>query len=124
MANNILELIEKEYKFIRERNDSVVAAALMKARQNEDYKELENKIKTLNFEIAKTEHFLFDAEKANELRKTREDLISEKNEILKRLNLTPSDLEKRYTCKMCRDTGFINGKPCYCFNEKWKKYIS
>ena len=122
MANNILEQIEREYSLIRKRNLAITSSALNRARSNPRFSEIEREIKTLNFEIAKAEEFYNDEAKASELKISRAKLSEEKNALLHTMGINPHDLEKKYTCNTCKDTGFVNGKPCSCFNEKWKKY--
>lgn len=41
----------------------------------------------------------------------------EYDEVLKRLGYSLSDLETKYTCQKCNDTGFINGQQCECLKK-------
>ena len=45
-----------------------------------------------------------------------------KKAILQRLGLPENYLDHNYTCKLCSDTGFVNGKRCRCFDELLDKY--
>ncbi|HAQ51772.1 MAG TPA: DNA replication protein DnaC [Lachnospiraceae bacterium] len=44
-------------------------------------------------------------------------LKAEKEEIINGLGYSLDDLTPKYVCKDCKDTGFINGKPCHCFKQ-------
>ncbi len=43
---------------------------------------------------------------------------SEKLSILKEAGFTKDYLLPKYECKKCQDTGFINNKPCICFEQE------
>lgn len=51
----------------------------------------------------------FDAAEAESLK-----LQEYKRELLCNLNLTEEDLQPQYSCKLCSDTGYHNGKLCEC----------
>lgn len=51
----------------------------------------------------------FDAAEAESLK-----LQEYKRELLGNLNLTDEDLQPQYSCKLCEDTGYHNGKLCEC----------
>lgn len=53
----------------------------------------------------------------DDLKKKVAMLKAEKEAIINGLGYTLEDLEPKYICKDCRDTGFINGKPCHCFKQ-------
>lgn len=53
----------------------------------------------------------------DELKKKVALLKAEKEEILNGLGYSLSDLTPKYKCKDCKDTGFVNGKPCHCFKQ-------
>lgn len=44
-------------------------------------------------------------------------LKAEKEKILAKLGYSLEDLEAKYVCNDCKDTGFINGRPCHCFRQ-------
>ena len=41
-----------------------------------------------------------------------------KAELLRRAGYPPDELEPRYRCGKCRDTGFVDGKKCSCFETR------
>ncbi len=50
-------------------------------------------------------------------------LLVARNDVLKKLNLTPEDLLPKFTCKDCEDTGFFGGKPCKCFVKMYNEFL-
>ena len=44
-------------------------------------------------------------------------LQEEYKSLLAKEGLTPQDLEPRYTCSRCRDTGFVDGRMCQCLKS-------
>ncbi len=46
-----------------------------------------------------------------------EKLKQEKITLLESLGYSYDDLEMKYDCNDCKDTGFINNKPCHCFKQ-------
>jgi len=118
---NILELIEREYAITRENNRKKADFYLSKARADRDFANNEKRLKSLNFEIAKAEQFDLDKDKAIRLKNEKQAIINEQEDILKSLKISAALLTVKYTCPTCKDTGFVNGKPCRCFKEKWKR---
>jgi len=50
--------------------------------------------------------------------------IEEKKKILLRENgFSAKDMEMHYKCPDCRDTGFVNGEKCHCFQSKIIKLL-
>ena len=54
----------------------------------------------------------------NLLKKEIEDLRKEKAILLKNNSFDESIFEPVYTCKDCKDTGYINGNKCSCFKQE------
>ena len=126
-----LDDIRSEYERIRQEN--ILRSDEKRSKIYSDYPEL----KELDFKIFSTVSNIFnsskDSEKAihytDELEKYRGIRI----DYLKEHNIKDDYREVEYTCKKCRDTGFINGKKCSCYIEKeielldnisnFKKYI-
>ena len=119
MVNNILEEIEREYRITRQGNEQKAKFYLSKALEVPEFKEVESKLKTIKIDIAKAECFDLDSDKALILKEEQSLLLKKRAEILKKANISEDNLKVTYTCRGCKDTGFINNKPCTCFNEKW-----
>lgn len=54
----------------------------------------------------------------NLMKKTLEDLREEKAALIANANLSEDYFEPVYTCKDCKDTGYINGNKCHCFKQE------
>ena len=47
-----------------------------------------------------------------------EDLKEEKAALLQHYGFDDSIFDSVYTCKDCKDTGYINGEKCHCFKQE------
>lgn len=54
----------------------------------------------------------------NLLKKTLEDLREEKAALIANAGFPSDYFEPVYTCKDCKDTGYINGSKCHCFKQE------
>jgi len=45
-------------------------------------------------------------------------LIAHRKNLLEENGYTEADIEMKYHCDICRDTGFVNGKTCRCMKEE------
>lgn len=121
MNENIIHEILKEYEMKR---DTALKDALY--RKYKLYKELpelekiEEEIKNVGIEI--TQSIFKEPEKGRELLnllKERLNKLKKKKAYLLESNGYPEDyLEPKYECNVCKDTGYVNGKRCRCFNQK------
>ena len=80
------------------------------ARENAEFLQNEIELRTIELDIAKSKDKKEVEERQKELKSARE-------KILKKLGLAESDLQPKYSCKLCNDTGAKNGKPCKCFKN-------
>lgn len=53
----------------------------------------------------------------HQLKQQIDDLRNEKILLLEHHNLNDCHFEPVYTCKDCKDTGYINGEKCHCFKQ-------
>lgn len=58
-----------------------------------------------------------DALALTQLKKQLAAYRTEKAELLARYDFPADYFESVYTCPDCKDTGFVNGKRCHCFNQ-------
>jgi DNA replication protein DnaC len=56
-----------------------------------------------------------DKAKASKLKQEKARLRLQKRVIIKRNGMTEEDLEPKWNCAKCKDTGFVNGYPCDCY---------
>ena len=54
----------------------------------------------------------------NLLKKKIDDLKKEKNALIKSAGFSEDYFEPVYTCKNCKDTGYVNGRKCPCFKQE------
>ena len=59
-----------------------------------------------------------DAHALKELKDKLSVLRSRKKALMKELSLPQDYFEPVYECKDCKDTGYVDGKPCHCFKQK------
>lgn len=93
------DLKEKDYK---------------KAMQNLEFAKMENQRKALMIEIAEKSD---DKNLAIEYNALCQSLVN----LAKKLNLNPFTM--KYDCKICKDTGYHNGKICECVNTALFKQL-
>ncbi len=88
------------------------------AYQNPEFKELYNKERELEIEIARKEAY---GEPVNTKELT---LLNQKMEFaLKKVGLNGTDIHPNYECKDCDDTGYVEGRPCDCLKKEINKEL-
>lgn len=63
------------------------------------------------------------AKAADALKYETEKLLAERSEILKSAGLPEDCLSESFSCPLCRDTGWHNGKRCKCYAEKMQRIM-
>ncbi len=58
-----------------------------------------------------------DKSALNTLKKSIDSLVDEKNSLIHSLGYSLDYIQPTYHCPDCKDTGYINGKKCHCFNQ-------
>ena len=96
---------------------------LTQERQREIYakvpqlKSIKDQIASLSVEAARKK--LEDDASGSQLIKDKiADLCNEKAILLKKHGYDDSVFEPIYTCKDCKDTGYVNGEKCHCFKQE------
>ncbi len=84
------------------------------------YDDLERKIAKLNALIGKARATNIASE---DLEKEKAELELKREQRLTELKLKKSDLIIKHYCKYCKDTGYLNGKPCSCFIKLYNKLL-
>ncbi len=110
--------------------DEAIRNILERKRQNEAISENTYKMAREKSKEFKNADLLF-REKTFELAKTgNKNIENELQEIkknrlftLKKLGLTEKDLMPNYSCKLCEDTGFVDGKKCQCLKTETQKLL-
>lgn len=111
----------REYEKSRERT-----AELLKKRKDEVYEivprisEIDEELSHTGFTLTKL--VLTDQENRNEyikeLSKKNASLLKERAKLLNGAGYKRTYLDSIYECRICKDTGFFDGKRCACLNQK------
>lgn len=78
-------------------------------------------IRALDHEVSRlgalySEKFILGEKNAHEeLLEKYKEIEEKKALLLNKYDLSENFLEKHYSCNDCKDTGFIDGRPCHCF---------
>lgn len=80
------------------------------------YRELDDAIASMSVQYAKKKMQGEDVS-SQDLRNVIADLRSQKEALLISASLPADYLDPIYTCKDCKDTGYINGVKCHCFRQ-------
>ena len=116
MNKDALKKILNEYKTKRIEESLALEQRYLFACKNPEFEKVDTEIKKLNFEIAKLEVFGKDATQEN---KKLNELKKERKALLKSMNMSENDLLPKYSCNICKDTGYNqDGKLCNCVKQK------
>ena len=111
--NGVLKAKEK-IKANRIRAEKEYEDVLAELCREENFEEKYRKLDVLNFEIAKREVYKLPCD----------DLLAERAELKKEVDaaFVSHGIEgigkPNYSCKICSDTGYVNGKKCKCLEEE------
>ncbi len=124
-------LSNSQYQAILREYDRIQAEE--RAKREERVEEVYQKIpelKTLNLASGKLalESYLSIREKKDSklldsLSESIEKLKAKKLRLLRKYGFSDDYMELRYRCDLCKDTGFVDGKKCRCFNDKVRKLL-
>lgn len=83
--------------------------------KNADFQQLELESRKLMIEITKNEP---DSDIAKTLKQQYNKIEKQKQELLKKMDLSADDLQPHYTCPLCNDTGFVGANVmCDCLKK-------
>ena len=123
MSNSLLKQILNEYDL--KRNNAIDKANAKKEKiykENPRLQEIDDELTSYTLSISKQILKSNNIEKKKKLKEKRETLSTEKNNILKNLNLSSSDFEPKFECKLCSDTGYITDNyrtiMCNCLKQR------
>ena len=88
------------------RRDSVLESLL----QHYDWNACQKQIREARLNIALT----MGSEKQQQYQKQLNDLLNTQDALLKKYGVNPCDLQVTFTCPICNDEGYLNGKRCKC----------
>ena len=111
----LIDLIEKQYadkRAVAERN---AEEAYKNALTFPSFSQVEKELKETTFLLAKAELFDENPSSAESYRNKSEKLKKKRAQVLKELRIDEKTFIPHYECEKCSDTGYVNGKPCECF---------
>lgn len=123
---NLIELdkkIQSELALKKSLAENIANENLRKARSNKAFAELEILERETTFELGKEKFKNSSQVNIDELTKTLSKIQEYKLEILKSMNLSLEDLNPRYDCKKCKNTGIFMGNTCDCFKKRRNEEI-
>lgn len=105
---------EHYYAVLRQNAISAAEKARAKAQQNPEFVQADRETKKCEIALAKAE--VFDPETSAEILAKLEKSRSARTAALLKLGFSEEDLEPKFTCKKCSDTGFLpDGRACDCY---------
>ena len=105
---------ERHYASLRQTAQQRADRARETAERDEDYRAAESAIKKGEIELARAE--IFAPENVNEISQRLLAAKKARREALSRLKLSEDDLQPKYACPKCADSGFMaNVKMCDCY---------
>lgn len=117
---DLLREIEIEYETIRQQNAidlenrKRIVFTNIPALEDIDYE-----IKTLGLKLYKIALSGGDLDsQIRTLRQKQQELLKNKKELLVKNGYPEDELSERYQCSLCRDTGFVDTKPCQCYKKR------
>jgi hypothetical protein len=105
---------ERWYSARRTKAETEAEKVKQRFMQDETFAKIEKRLRAIDIDQAKAE-VKGDKAKASKLEQERNRLQLQKRGIIERNGLTEEDLEPKWHCKKCEDTGFVNGIPCDCY---------
>jgi len=116
----MLTSLKQNFMLKRYRAQEKCEEFIAKLRENEEFDDLYSKYTLLQLQSLKDGY----NQNNQELNKEVEILKNKINKFLEINNIDKSQLEPNYDCKVCNDTGIVNGKICECLLNELNKKIS
>ena len=118
LNNAQYDKIQREYDMRQLRNRSVMDSRIKEVYERlPEYKQLENNIAECAVLSAK-KLLKGDRVSAEDLKRQIVKFKKKKEVLLKSAGYEKEYLEPIYECSDCKDTGYIDGKRCHCFNQQ------
>ena len=122
MQSSVFRKVEKDFDLKRQ-NAQNIAKEFKKNvyDKNPRLAEIEEEINTIAIKSAKSRIFSDEISRRKAQEKLEIEigkLNLEYNDVLSKIGLTKWDFEPKYECEKCKDTGYVNGTICSCFNQQ------
>lgn len=118
---DVFQQVQKQIEDKRQRAETKAQLALDFACKNKDFALLESERRSLVFDMGKN---LFLGKPVDKMQSRMEEIASQQALLLEQMALSPDDLVPQYSCKVCNDKGFVDGKKCKCFVQATNKILS
>lgn len=110
---------ERYYSSLKNAAISLAERNLKKAKQYKLYNEISQELSTLEIDIAKAE--IYNPETLDALRIRYKQLTNDLSSFLMTIQLSVEDLEPKWRCLKCNDTGWqASGQACDCYPKTRK----
>lgn len=118
MNSKILAKAEARITVKRQLAEEIANKNLLKVYKDEDFKNLYQKQKELEIDLAKKDAY---GEKVDY--SVISNIKKEQEFILKKYNFTLKDIYPNYSCKKCQDNGYVVGELCDCLKQEINKEL-
>ena len=116
----IIDNIKQDYLLKRFSAQERCEEFIENLRKNEEFNDVYLKITKKQIDLLKTSV----EEEKQILKNDIESLRAKLNKFLENNNIDKSNLNPKYECKLCEDTGVYNGRMCDCLKEELNRRIS
>lgn len=115
-ADGVEERAKRERWYALRREKAISQAEKVRERfmQDETFAKIYKRLSAIEVEQARAE-VQGDKQKLAKLEQERSRLRLQKQGIIERNGLAEEDLEPKWNCTKCKDTGFVDGKACDCY---------
>ena len=118
ISNAQYDEIMRGYQTRQLHNQRLTKERLEKAYTQEPaLKEIDETIASISIQSAR-KMLEGDSNALQELKKKLQELRKKKSFLIQKMGLSQDYFLPIYTCSDCKDTGFINGKKCHCFQQE------
>ena len=121
LSNHQYDQIMRQYEVLQSERESLIHSRREEIYANiPRFQEIDNEIATSSVDLiqASIEGGLTGSVDTSNLHTKIENLIKEKLSLLKSHGYGEDYLNPPYQCPDCKDTGYIDHKPCHCFTQR------
>ena len=121
LTNHQYDQIMRQYEALRSERESLIHERREEVYTNiPRFQEIDNEIATSSVDLiqASIEGGLTGSVDTSNLHSKIEALIQEKMDLLRTHGYGVDYLNPPYHCPDCKDTGYIEHRPCHCFNQR------
>lgn len=125
--SGLLIQISAEYERLRTLASDRADYYYQLAMRSAAFRNAEDKLKSLTVDVAREEYAVGKGtgseKKLASLRAEQEKATAARKAALHKLGIKEKDLKPQYSCKKCKDTGFVGLKPCACYKKKLAQIV-